>query len=254
MNSHISAIARFSTFVFAAGCATGGVSRTTETTGTVANSGDGQPHHSRGLCTPSSTSAAPSNGLVSDFSALGGARGQDSQISSEIVTYSVPKLSDPGALTYSTTGGNLNIKVSAPATSRPQFLGTMVLFNSCIDASTFSGVQFSISGSFSDCSLTYATGDVAHEDATISSTFSSGPAGSYAPHHKISAADLSSIPRTMKLPFAATDIQGNPSTPIDPTKLIFTLWQFVVPVAADDGSATPPCSASLTIRDIKFYR
>lgn len=115
-------------------------------------------------------------------------------------------------------------------------------------------MQFTISGSFSGCSLAYATGDVEHEDATVSSTFASGEAGSYAPQNKISAGDLSPTPRTIKQPFVGTDIHGNPRTPIDPTKLIFTLWQFVVPVAADDGSASPSCIANVTIDDIKFYR
>jgi len=133
-------------------------------------------------------------------------------------------------------------------------LGTMIQFDSCIDASLFTGVQFTASGSFSGCSLIYGTGDVEHEDVTKSSTFAAGPEGSYLPQHKIAADDLSSTPRTIKLPFASPDIRGNPPTPLDPAKLIFALWQFVVPIAADDGSATPPCSASLTISDIKFYR
>jgi hypothetical protein len=72
--------------------------------------------------------------------------------------------------------------------------------------------------------------------------------------HKIAAADLSSTPKTIKLPFTSTDIRGSPATPIDPSKLIFALWQFVVPVAADDGSATPPCTANVTIDDVRFYR
>jgi len=129
----------------------------------------------------------------------------------------------------------------------------MIQFDSCIDASPFTGVQFAASGTFSGCSLIYATGDVEHEDVTKSSTFASGPEGSYVPQHKISADDLSSTPRTIKLPFASTDIRGNPPAPLDPAKLIFTLWQFIVPVAADDGSATPACIASVTIDDVRFY-
>jgi hypothetical protein len=197
---------------------------------------------------------APANGLVADFSDASGTIGQAGQIPGEIVTYSDPKIATPGALSYTTTGGHLNIKVTAPATAHPQFLGTMVLFNSCIDARAFAGVQFTIRGSFSGCSLIYATGDAQHEDVTLSSTFASGPAGSYVPQHKIAAGDLSSTPHTIKLPFVGTDVQGNPPTPIDPNQLVFTLWQLIVPVAADDGSVTPPCTADLTIDDLQFYR
>ena len=249
MQCHLFPIALFSTLAFAFGCGTGGISGTAETTGSVASTADGQAHHSRGLCTPSSTVAAPAGGLVAEFSASGASQ---ESIPGRIVTYSSPKVAD--AFNNTTTGGNLTIRINAPATSRPQLLGTMFQFNSCVDASAFTGVQFTISGSFSGCSLTYGTGDVEHEDVTVSGTFAAGPAGSYVPQHRLAAAELSSTPKTIKLPFAAADIQGNPPTPIDPTKLLFTLWQFIVPVAADDGSATPPCTANVTMDDVRFYR
>jgi hypothetical protein len=251
MQRHLFPIALFSTFGFAAGCATSGAGGNTESPASAASTADSQAHHARGLCTPSSTSAAPASGLVAEFSAAG-----DSQepVPGKIVTYSIPKVADAGAFNYTAAGGNLMIKINAPATSRPQLLGTMFEFNSCVDASAFSGVQFTISGSFSGCSLNYGTGDIVHEDVTVSGTFAAGPAGAYVPQHKIAAADLSSTPKTIKLPFTSTDIQGNPPTPIDATKLIFTLWQFIVPVAADDGSATPPCTANVTIDDVRFYR
>jgi hypothetical protein len=250
MRTHLSTIAILSTVVLAAGCGSSGISSTTETTGLVPSSGDGagQPH-SRRLCTPSSTATAPATGLIADFSSA-----SDGQLPGKLITYSDPKLVDQGSLSYATTGGSLNIKIGAPAISRPQFLGTMILFDGCIDASAFTGVQFTISGSFSGCSLVYATGDVEHEDATRASTFASGPTGAFAPQHRLSADDLGSTPRTIKLRFLGTDIQGNPATPIDPAKLIFAVWQFIVPIAADDGSATPPCAANVTIDDIKFYR
>jgi hypothetical protein len=245
MQRHLFSIALFSTFAFVVGCATSGSSGTTET-GNVASSAES--HHARGLCTPASTVVAPAGGMVAEFSG-----GSQEPVPGRIVTYSIPKLADAGAFNY-TTEGNLTVKINAPTTSRPQLLGTMFQFDSCIDASAFTGVQFTISGSFSGCSLVYGTGDVAHEDVTISGTFAAGAVGSYAPQHRIEAADLSSTPKTIKLPFTRTDIQGNPPTPIDPAKLIFALWQFVVPVAADDGSATPPCTANVTIDDVRFYR
>jgi hypothetical protein len=230
------------------GCGSTGISGTSSDEGPV-------QLRSRGLCTPANTSPAPATGLISAFpSSDGVVSGQANAIPAKIITYGLPKPVGPGSHAYTTTGGNLNIQLNAPATSHPQMLGTAIQFDGCIDASAFTGVQFTASGSFSGCSLVYATGDVEHEDVTKSSTFAAGPEGSYVPQHKIAADDLSSTPRTIKLPFATTDIRGNPPTPLDPAKLIFTLWQFVVPIAADDGTATPPCSASLTIRDLTFYR
>lgn len=248
MKRRLSTVIAFATCVLPAGC---GSTRIIETS---SDKGPGQLH-SRGLCTPSSTAPTPATELIADFSSAGGVvGGQGNAIPARIITYGLPKSVDPASHAYTTTGGNLNIQINAPAVARPQMLGTVIQFDSCIDASQFTGVQFAASGSFSGCSLVYASGDVEHEDATKSSTFASGPEGSYSPQHKIGADDLGSTPRTIKLPFARTDIEGNPPTPLDPAKLIFTLWQFVVPVAADDGSATPPCSANLTISDIKFYR
>jgi len=248
MNRRLSTIIVFATFVLPAGCGSTAISETSS------DKGPGQLR-SRGLCTQANTALAPASGLIADFSSASGVVSvQGNTIPARIITYGLPKPVGPASHAYTTTGGNLNIQINAPATARPQMLGTMIQFDSCIDASQFTGVQFDASGSFSGCSLVYASGDVEHEDVTKSSTFASGPEGSYVPQHKIAAGDLGSTPRTIKLPFARTDIAGNPPTPLDSTKLIFALWQFIVPVAADDGSATAPCSANLTIRDIKFYR
>jgi hypothetical protein len=247
MNKRLSIITAFSTLVLASGCGSSGIN------GTTSDNGPGK-RHTRGLCTASSTAPAAATGRIADFSSASGVGDQKNPIPAKIVTYGLPKPLDSAFQSYTTTGGHLNIKINAPATSSPQLLGTLLQFDSCIDASVFTGVEFAVSGAFSGCSLVYATGDVEHEDVTKSSTFASGPEGSYVPQHKIAAEDLSTTPRTIKLPFANTDIRGNPPTPLDPAKLIFTLWQFVVPVAADGGSDSPPCSANLTIGDIKFYR
>ena len=257
MNSHLSTVAIFSTFALAAACGSSGISGTVEPAEIAASSGGsaGSGHHNRGACTPSTTLVAPANGLVADFSAASsGADDQNIQISSSIITYALPKSIGPQPLTYTTTGGHLNLRVNAPAIARPQFLGAMLQFNSCIDATAFTGVEFTISGSFSGCGLTYAASDVEHEDATLSSAFSTGPAGSYPPHSSLVAGDVTPTSRTLRQPFVGREIQGSPYTPIDPARLVLMVWQFIVPVAADDGSATPNCSGELTIDNVRFYR
>jgi len=254
MNSNLSTVTIFSTLAFTAACGSSGMSGTVEPSGIAAASA-GPSHHSRGACMPSNTLAAPANGLVADFSAAGsGADSQGTQIASGIVTYATPKPAGPEALTYTTTRGHLNLKINAPAIARPQFLGAILQFNSCIDASAFTGVEFTISGSFSGCGFTYAASDVEHEDATLSSAFSTGPAGSYPPHSSLVAGDVTPTSRTLRQPFVGREIQGSPYTPIDPARLVLMVWQFIVPVAADDGSATPNCSGELTIDNVRFYR
>jgi hypothetical protein len=193
---------------------------------------------------------APADGLIADFAdaAAGGI-----EIPGGIVTYADPKVGGPGSPTYSTSGGALNIRVNVAPAATPQFAGTMVRFNTCIDASAFAGVRFTIRGAFSGCSLQYATGDVEHEDVSMGAPFATGPIGSYPPQNRIAAEDLTSTPRTIMAPFARTDILGSPAKPIDATKLIFVLWQFIVPVATEGESGNEKCIGNITIDDIHFY-
>jgi hypothetical protein len=190
--------------------------------------------------------SAPADGLIADFKDAGGGI----EISGGIVTYAAPKVAGLGSASYTTTGGTLNITVNAAPVSKPQFLGVVVAFDKCIDASAFTGVQFTISGSFSGCTLQYATSDVEHQDMT----WRSGPAGSYPPHDRIAVDEMTATPRTIKAPFAVTDVQGSPAPRLDSTKLISTQWQFTVPVAAEGETDNPMCTASVTIDNVKFYR
>jgi hypothetical protein len=252
MNSHVLTIAFISTFAFSAGCGSSTISAIPGATGVGASgrSDSGGRSIASRACSPSSTSVAPADGLIADFAdaAAGGM-----EIPGAIITYAEPKVGGPGSPTYSTSGGALNIRVNAAPTATPQFAGTMVRFNNCIDARAFTGVRFTIHGAVSGCSLQYATGDVDHEDVTMGAPLATGPIGSYPPQNRIAADDLTSTPRTIMAPFARTDIQGSPSKPIDATKLIFVLWQFIVPVAAEGDSGNQTCTGNVTIDDIRFY-
>jgi hypothetical protein len=254
MNSHFFTIALISTCALGAGCGSSAISGIPGTTVASGSSSAGGSRFPSGPCTPSNTSKAPADGLIADFTdAGGGPKLAGIEISGGILTYAAPKVGGPGSPTYTTTGGALNLRVSVSPTSTPQFVGAVVHFNNCIDASAFAGVQFTISGSFSGCSMQYATGDVEHQDMTVGSTFATGPVGSYPPQNRIAADDLTSTPRTIMAPFVGSDIQGSPATPLDSTKLIATLWQFTVPVAAEGDNAPQMCTGSVTIDDVKFY-
>ena len=252
MNSNFFSIALISTFAFGAGCgssAINGVAGTTEDRASGSSASGGSSLSSR-PCTPSNTSRAPADGLVADFKDAGGGI----EIPGGIVTYAAPKVAGLGSASYTTTGGTLNIKVSAAPVSKPQFLGVVVAFDKCIDARAFTGVQFTISGSFTGCTLQYATNDVGHQDMTFDSTFAAGPAGSYPPQNRIGADEMTATPRTIKAPFSVSDIQGSPPARLDPSKLISTQWQITVPVAAEGETDNPMCTGSVTIDDVKFYR
>jgi len=253
MNRHFFSIVFTSTFTFGVGCGSSAIGGRVENTGTAASGSAsvGEISLPSRPCTPSNTSMAPADGLIADF-AEAGSRGIE--ISGGIVTYAAPKVGGPSSPTYTTAGGALTVTVNVSPTSKPQFVGALVSFDKCIDASAFSGVQFTISGSLSGCQMQYATGDVAHQDTTLGSRYASGPTGAYPSQFRIAADDLTSTSRTIKAPFARPDILGNPATAVDPTKLILTLWQFTVPVAPEDDGGIEMCTGSVTIDDARFYR
>jgi hypothetical protein len=209
-----------------------------------ANGGSGGGSGSTGRdCTTSNWRAAPTDGLIADFTDA------DAGINLGGSFFPYPQGS-PAAPTFTTTGGILHVTENAPATSAAQYLGLTIAFGGCVDATAFTGVKFSISGSISGCALNYSTCDVEHQDVAFGSPLATGPAGSYQPYSGITEAQLTPAPQTLMMPFMARS-PGNPATPLDPTKLIFVLWQFNVdPVTAGGESA---CIADLTIDDVMFY-
>ena len=204
-------------------------------------------------CTPSNTTKAPADGLIADFADTGEG-GNGIEIPALILNYAAPKAGGPGSPATTTAGGVLTIKVGVSPTSKPQFVGTVVHFNRCIDASAFSGVQFTVAGSLSGCRLQYGTADVQHQDMTVGSPFASGLAGSYPPQNVFDSESLTSKSQVVRAPFVGSDIKGDPAAPLDPSKLISVVWQFVVPVAAENGEPTPTCAGTIAIDDVKFYR
>ena len=260
MTSHlrlIPTIAVVSTLAFAVGCGSGGSNNNGTGIGGSSGAGGGGGASVLVGCTAANTSTAPSNGLIADFSdPAGGPDAGGIEIMGGIVTWGGGTLGGPGSPTYTTSGGALNITESAPATSAAQYVGLEVYFNNCVDASAFAGVQFTISGSFSGCTIQYATDDSAHGDATLPmpNPHATGPAGSYWLQAPLTVAEVTSTPMTVSMPFtgAGAPSGGSPDgLALDPTKLEGVLWQLTI--AANAGGA-PGCTANLTIDDVKFYR
>ena len=196
-------------------------------------------------CTPSSTRLAPADGLIADF--MGADDGIE--IGGEIVKYGdgPPPIDGPESPSYTTTGSALQIMENAPATPAPQYLGVLISFDGCVDASAFTGVQFSISDtSLGGCTMVYATGDVVHQSATTGLPYATGAPSAYPPE---AAVTPEPTPATLMMPFVGGPSGGNPATPVDPTKLTIVLWEFQV---APSGGALP-CVADVTVDDVKFY-
>ena len=146
----------------------------------------------------------------------------------------------------------LNVMEDVAQSSAPQYLGTTLYFNNCVDASAFSGVQFTISGSVSAaCQVIFGANDVAHDDKVSDPAKGKCDAGSscYAPNMPIPMA-VTSTPQVMQIPW----ITGSsvPDVPLDPSHLVGVQWQFTVGPTADGGTAQN-CTAELHIDDVKFY-
>lgn len=197
-------------------------------------------------CTSSSTRLAPADGLIADFT------GADDgiEIGGELVKYGDKpnSIDGPGSPSYTTTGGALQITENAPATPAPRYLGVLISFDGCVDASTFAGVQFSIrDASLGGCTMVYTTGDVVHQSATTGLPYATGAPSAYPPQATVTTEQT---PATLMMPFVGGPSGGSPGTPVDTTKLTFVGWQFTVDAAP--GGALP-CVADVTVDDVKFY-
>jgi len=214
----------------AAGCADDGA-----TTAEVAALGNGRD------CTASVTTAAPSDGLIADFADPDGALA-----TGQVVAFPA---GSPSAPVFETANGTLHITQSALPTSMPQYTNVLLGFDGCVDASAFTGVQYSIRGSFSGCSVQYATADVEHQPAISGAPQATGMPESYQPLVTIPSYAIAPgfVPR---VPFSGGTFGGSPETPIDPTKLIFLMWQFTIEPAT---AQAPPCLADIVIDDVRFY-
>lgn len=197
-------------------------------------------------CTPDITLSVPSEELLARFAGT-----QSGPPFARHTLLSYP-MGSPMAPDFTLTNGGLHITMNRPALTQNQYLGVVLATEGhCIDATEYSGVTFSISGSFKGCSMHYFSIDEAHQDMTTGALIATGPAGSFAPTIGIAQNQVTPIPKTINAAFSAQS-GGNPPTPIDKSKIILFAWQFEVP--ASRGTATDPCIADITISNVMFYR
>jgi len=241
MSSGLSTFGFVSAVLSLAACASGGATAASGARPEEGLAENADENIARVTCSPANTTAAPSSGLVAGFSANDG----EGDIPGKLVS-SVPRNAVPGAtMTGGTQDGKLAINVKAALGPKPQIFSASLFFDKCVDASGFAGIEFSVSGSLSGCSMTYASVDPEHQ------FYRTG--GPYPPQTPISPDDVKAAPKKIVAPFRGSEIAGNPSTPTDPSKLAFIQWLVIAPVAADDDSA-PPCVGSVLIDDVKLYR
>jgi len=246
------------------GTGTGGSSHTGGSTGTgggstaTGGSGGGAAVNA---CGPAGTGTTvpPAADLITDFSnvpADAGTKitfGTSSTVQGGVVSFQNPA-STAGTLTL--TGGALTYAatVSIPGTGADAYpySGFVVYINgpSCVDASAYTGVSFSIKGDAGTCGLVFSFNDAEHGGPNPDDPRFTGPSGSYAPQKTLT---VTSTATTVMVPFNdPTLANGSPLVslvPVDGKNLTGVQWQLT-----NSNTATATCMGSITVDDVKFYK
>jgi hypothetical protein len=193
-------------------------------------------------CNASNTIVAPADGVIATF--MGADGGVD-------ITGSFSPPSGTAGPTY-TADGTLHITLNTAPTSDLQIRLVVDHFDSCVDATQFEGVQFSISGSRPGCAFGFFAEDSPHlyNFGQPSGSHGSGPVGSHPTFATLMDAQVTAVPQTVMIPFASL-ANGFPETPVDKAKITGVGWVFFVGPSIDGGATS--CVADLTIDDVRFY-
>ena len=241
------------------GGVSGGVGGSRGTGGAVGTAGRGGPGGMSGgqggasgagpmVC----SGTPPASALITDFSDAvvgpsGIGFGTAPNLGGGTFSYAAPGLTAPVlslALTGS-TGQALQVVASPGLTTDPgnAWSGFGLGFNMCVDASAYTGVQFTITGDVGNCGLTFATQFSEDNSVTDDPNFGS-----------CTAATGCFPPSSTQPILAGTNIVdfsqmfgGSPATAVDAHALTGVQWQFNAPT---DGVSV--CSASFTISNVTF--
>ncbi len=169
----------------------------------------------------------------------------------------------PPQPTYTISAGMVNVMDTIEIGATGQYQGFGIYLNGnaagtdCVDASRYTGVSFSLSGSLmgTGCAMQFAINDSEHDQIIpgVIDPKAAGPAGSYPPQLSITSAELVSTAVTIEVPFAGANAPtgGSPTIPIDQFKLVGLLWQLSTPVASDGAAAE--CVWNINVSNVRFY-
>lgn len=166
-------------------------------------------------------------------------------------TFAAPNLAAPTVTpTIGSDGSIQSLQVTAaPGTTTDPFnafsgLGLFFSSPACVNASAYSGVQFTVSGNLGTCSLNVFT--AISEDNAIAN---GGPAATCTATSCVSPYSAPLGLGTNVVPFTAMS-GGTPDPIVDATALNNVGWTLNVPT---DG-VTAPCKASFTIGNVSFVK
>lgn len=164
-------------------------------------------------------------------------------------TYANPGLMPPVVTTEASVDcGSAVLHVMAapgvptdPANASSGF-GIFFVFPTCVDASAFTGVSFTIAGNLGTCSLTFST------NMSQDSSVSSGPLGACTAASCVSPQSAPLTTGSVTIPFTSLTNAGTPVSVENPSSLVGVNWNLLAPT---DGESAP-CAANFTIGDVSF--
>ena len=120
------------------------------------------------------------------------------------------------------------------------FVGTM-----CLDASTYTGIQFDFAGDLGGCALALGSASSGDLDSVVNpgrGACTAGASSCYGPSAPVTPAAAT----TVKIPFTAL-AGGMPVSALDPSTLVTVQWQLAPP-------ASGTCAADFTVSNVAFYK
>lgn len=194
----------------------------------------------------------PARALITDFSdATAGTSaisfGTAPNIGGGSYTYAAPGLTGPvlslAPAPAGSTGQALEVVANPGLVTDPAnaWTGFGLGFDMCVDASAYTGVEFTITGALGNCALTFTPIFSEDNSVTDNPTFGSCTAASCFPGQSASL-----LPGTNIVHFADV-FGGSPQTFVDPRALTGVQWQLNAPT---DGVSV--CSANFAVTNVTF--
>jgi hypothetical protein len=133
----------------------------------------------------------------------------------------------------------------SPADGGGNYAGLGLYFagTTCIDASTYTGIKFDLSGDLGGCALALGASSSTDLDSGANpgrGACSPGAGACYGP-----SAPVASGPATVMVPFASL-AGGMPVSALDPTTLVTMQWQLAPPASGN-------CAADFTVSNVGLY-
>jgi hypothetical protein len=241
---------------------TGGTTGSAGATGSAGTTGSGGGTTGTAGTTGSAAlpcTSNPTTALISNFGTAAGdggvtasgTWGTTGQLTGSVFGYGGKLTSDAGVMSSvkatinRTTGMNLELKGTVLAAD---YAGGGMAFGTCVDSSTWTGIEFTLGGTANGCSITFQLQTESQEPPSNKGTCTASSCYSFPQI----AVTIPATPGPTVVKFSDLTATGMPSAPADFEKEMFGLqWQFTS-VAPPDGGLQVGCSPDMTITDVMW--